>query len=215
MPGIHLIATPSTEESLAKAVGRTHFLYTQYVNRMHGRSGHLWQNRFFSCPLDEEHMYQAMAYVERNPVKARMHRKAWLYPWSSAAVHCGMVGGVCDGGDGTSKRVRRKAGTDGQERGGRRVRRKAGTGTPPEAGGQSPFSSPVSFVDLTEWAVEPEQWKQKLMEADAQRDERIRLRTQTGRPLGSDSFVGKLEAALGRRLRPLPVGRPRKTKSKK
>ena len=39
---------------------------------------------------------------------------------------------------------------------------------------------------------------------------RLRLRTQTGRPLGSDSFLAKLETALGRRVRPLPVGRPRK-----
>ena len=31
------------------------------------------------------------------------------------------------------------------------------------------------------------------------------------RPLGSDSFLSKLERALGRRLRPLPAGRPRKT----
>ena len=43
---VHLIGVPAREDSLAKAVGRTHFLYTQYVNRMHGRSGHLWQNRF-------------------------------------------------------------------------------------------------------------------------------------------------------------------------
>ena len=49
---IHLIATPHNEDSLAKAIGITHLLYTQYINRMHRRSGHLWQNRFYSCPLD-------------------------------------------------------------------------------------------------------------------------------------------------------------------
>ena len=38
------------------------------------------------------------------------------------------------------------------------------------------------------------------------------MRTQTGRPLGSDGFVSKLETLLGRRVRPLPVGRPRKSK---
>jgi len=42
---IHLIARPSTTDSLAKAVGRTHFLYTQNINYLHRRSGHLWQNR--------------------------------------------------------------------------------------------------------------------------------------------------------------------------
>ena len=36
---IHLIATPAKEESLAKALGRTHFLYTQYINRFHGKLG--------------------------------------------------------------------------------------------------------------------------------------------------------------------------------
>ena len=41
----------------------------------------------------------------------------------------------------------------------------------------------------------------------------LRLNTQTGRPLASDSFLSKLEHTLGRRLRPLPVGRPKKQKS--
>ena len=35
----------------------------------------------------------------------------------------------------------------------------------------------------------------------------VRIRTQTGRPLASDSFMGKVETFLGRRVRPLPVGR--------
>jgi hypothetical protein len=38
----------------------------------------------------------------------------------------------------------------------------------------------------------------------------IRLCTSRGRPLGSDSFMSKIEKTLGRRLRPLPVGRPKK-----
>ena len=42
--------------------------------------------------------------------------------------------------------------------------------------------------------------------------ENLRLNTQTGRPLGSDAFVSMLEHCLGRRLRALPVGRPRKEK---
>ena len=40
--------------------------------------------------------------------------------------------------------------------------------------------------------------------------ENFRRHTHTGRPLGSDSFVSMLEQHLGRRLRALPVGRPRK-----
>ena len=56
---VHLVAAPRRADSLAKAVGRTHWLYAQAINRMHGRSGHLWQNRFHSCALDGEHVLHA------------------------------------------------------------------------------------------------------------------------------------------------------------
>ena len=85
---IHLIAVPRLETSLAKAVGSSHLVFTRYINRLHGRTGHLWQNRFFSCPLEEWHYLAALRYVERNPVRARMVRVAWRYPWSSAVAHC-------------------------------------------------------------------------------------------------------------------------------
>ena len=84
---IHLVARPSGQQSLAEALGRTHFRYTQYINRFHRRSGHLWQNRFFSCPLGQEHFWQALRYVEQNPVRAGIVRQAWAYAWSSAAAH--------------------------------------------------------------------------------------------------------------------------------
>ena len=88
---IHLVAVPESEESLALAVGRTHYLYTQPINASNQRSGHLWQNRFFSCALDELHMYLGLRYVELNPVRAKMAAEAWDYRWSSAAAHCGEV----------------------------------------------------------------------------------------------------------------------------
>ena len=72
-----------------RVVGRTHFRYSQYINRLHGRSGHLWQGRFHSTALDREHFWWALRYVERNPVRARVVRRAWRYPWSSAAAHVG------------------------------------------------------------------------------------------------------------------------------
>jgi len=84
---LHLVATPRGEQSLAKAVGRTNLYYTRYVNRLHGRSGHLWQDRFFSSPLDNEHFWNALIYVERNPVRAKLVRKPWRWRWSSASAH--------------------------------------------------------------------------------------------------------------------------------
>jgi putative transposase len=86
---VHLIVTPEDEDSLARTIGTTHLIYSQYVNRLHGRSGHLWQNRFYSCPLDGAHEVAAVRYAERNPVRARMVRLPWRYRWSSAAAHIG------------------------------------------------------------------------------------------------------------------------------
>ena len=45
---IHIVATPSRADSLANAIGRTHWLYSQTINRLHGRRGHLWESRFYS-----------------------------------------------------------------------------------------------------------------------------------------------------------------------
>ena len=59
-------------------------------NRKSGWSGHLWQGWFFSCPLDDVHLWVGIAYIEQNPVRAGIVKNAWDYIWSSAASHCGM-----------------------------------------------------------------------------------------------------------------------------
>ena len=164
---IHVVGTPSEEASLAQALGRTHFRYTQYINRLHRRSGHLWQSRFFSCPLDKVHAWRALCYVERNPVRAKLVRVAWRYAWSSASAH---VGG-CD---------------------------------------------PTGLLDLAAWGRQwrEGQWRESLRQPeDETAVSRLRLATHRGRPLASDAFLSKLEQRLGRRLRPLPVGRPPRAKT--
>ena len=67
-----------------------HMRYAQRINRARGWKGHLWQGRFFSSALDEAYRWAAVRYVERNPVRAKIVRKAENYPWSSAAAHCGL-----------------------------------------------------------------------------------------------------------------------------
>ncbi len=84
---VHLVAVPENPDSLHMAIGRSNLIYTQHINRLHGRSGHLWQNRFFSCPLDEPHLFATMSYIERNPVRAGLVKRAWQYKWSSAGAH--------------------------------------------------------------------------------------------------------------------------------
>ncbi len=166
---VHLVVTPRRKDSLAKAVGRTNLYYTRYINRLHDRRGHLWQDRFFSAPLGDEYFWTALIYVERNPVRAKLVRKPWRWRWSSAAAHVG-----------------------GKDRSG--------------------------LLDLQAWSTllpPGVDWRGSISQPQ---DEAIvnRLRTWSNRgcPLGSDSFISKLEARLNRRLRPAPRGRPRK-KSKK
>ena len=85
---IHLIAVPATDESLARVLRPLHMRYAQRINRRRGWKGHLWQGRFFSSPLDTNYLWAAIRYVERNPVRAKLVRKAEKYPWSSAPAHC-------------------------------------------------------------------------------------------------------------------------------
>lgn len=161
---IHIIAVPDKEDSLAKAVGRAHLRYTQYINRMHRRSGHLWEGRFYSCALDDRGFWLAAKYVELNPVRAKVCRLPWRYEWSSSEAH-----------------------VDDAARG--------------------------ELLNLTSWykMISAKEWRSELASGiDEAQMARIRLSTHTGRPLGTDSFVSKLEKMLGRRVRPLPIGRPRK-----
>ena len=88
---VHLVATPQTEDGLQRALKPLHMRYAQMINRKHGWNGHLWQGRFFSSPLDEPYLWAAIRYVERNPVRAKMVKRAEQYPWSSAAAHCQLV----------------------------------------------------------------------------------------------------------------------------
>jgi putative transposase len=108
-----------------------------------------------------------MQYVERNPVRAKMVRAAWRYPWSSAAAHCGRA------------------------------------------------VHATGLLDMKWWADKSRGWDWAAALRRPQDEKElagIRLATHRGRPLGGDSFMSKLERLVGRRLRPLPVGRPRKTK---
>jgi putative transposase len=86
---VHLVATPSMDDSLAKAVGQAHHLYSKAFNMKYNQVGHAWHSRFYSCPLDNSHLVSAMLYVDRNPVRAGLVGKPWEWKWSSASAHLG------------------------------------------------------------------------------------------------------------------------------
>lgn len=87
---VHLVAVPSAKDSLHRALKALHGQYAQRVNRMRNVTGHFWQGRFFSSPLDAQYFLNVVRYVELNPVKTGMVAAAEDYAWSSAAAHCGL-----------------------------------------------------------------------------------------------------------------------------
>ena len=66
-----------------------HFRYTRHFNRLRNHSGHLWQNQYFSCAMDESHFMHNLRYVEQNPVRAGLAKQPWNYLWSNAKAHIG------------------------------------------------------------------------------------------------------------------------------
>jgi putative transposase len=88
---VHLIVVPRTVQSLAQALQHSHGRYAAYWNARQSSSGHVWPGRFYSCPLDDAHLWTALRYVELNPVRAGIADAASQWRWSSAAAHCGVT----------------------------------------------------------------------------------------------------------------------------
>jgi putative transposase len=85
---VHLLAVPEKDNSLARGVGLTNQVYTQYLNRKRNQSGRIWQNRFYSCLVDNDtYLWTIARYIESNPVIAGIIDKAENYRWSSAKAH--------------------------------------------------------------------------------------------------------------------------------
>lgn len=158
---VHMIAVPETEDGLRRAVGEAHRRYTTAINRREKWTGHLWQGRFSSVVMDEEHLLTAGRYVELTPVRAKMVTQADEYKWSSARAHLA-------GQDDLLVKV-------------------------------GPMLSMVG------------DWSMCLAEPETESVyEEFKVTEKSGRPLGSESFVEKLEMLLGRSLKPKKRGRKKR-----
>jgi putative transposase len=155
---VHLIVVPQSEDGLRRAIGEAHRRYSRRINFRKRWRGHLWQGRFASFVMDEPYLLTCACYVERNPVRAGLCRRAAAYRWSSAAAH---VRGVDDG------LVRVKP-----------------------------------LLDL-----EPN-WRAVLaQDVPLENVHELRRHESTGRPLGGERFLGRLERMVGRVLHPAKAGR--------
>lgn len=89
---VHLVVVPKREDSLAKGLAEAHRRYTRLINFREGWKGYLWEGRFKSYPLSEQHLYATLRYIECNPVRAGIVRRAEHYRWSSAKMHISRAG---------------------------------------------------------------------------------------------------------------------------
>jgi putative transposase len=81
---IHLLATPTQEDSLSKVMQDLGRQYVRYFNHRYQRSGTLFEGRFRSCLVqDETYLLICHRYIELNPVRAGMVTNPSAYVWSS------------------------------------------------------------------------------------------------------------------------------------
>ena len=149
---VHLIVKPSQGSNLSKAIAETHRRYTRMINFRENWRGYLWQGRFSSYPMDEQYVLKAAAYVELNPVKAKMVTSAWDYRWSSVHSHL--------------------------------------NGQDPEG-----IIEPQKLLDLCG------DWHEYLLQSQPTLDATFEQHLNTGRPMGNDQFIEKIEILLGRDLK--------------
>jgi putative transposase len=87
---LHLLLTPQKDQALPKmmqAVGRS---YVQTFNKVHGRTGTLWEGRYRSTLIQtERYLLACMAYIDLNPVRAQMVAQPDDYIWSSYSHYVG------------------------------------------------------------------------------------------------------------------------------
>ena len=84
---VHLILTPQTPEGLGRALGKAHRRYSAFVNARMRVTGHLFQARFSSVVMDEDHLMAAARHVALNPVRAGLVARAEDWRWSSVRAH--------------------------------------------------------------------------------------------------------------------------------
>lgn len=81
---VHLLLTPKTQGAASDMLQDLGRRYVRIFNKVHGRTGTLWEGRFKSSLIDtERYLFTCHRYIELNPVRAGIVRHAGEYPWSS------------------------------------------------------------------------------------------------------------------------------------
>jgi REP-associated tyrosine transposase len=83
----HLLIRPA-DASISRIVQSLLVSHTQRYHRHYKTAGHVWQGRFKSPVVqNDEHLLTLLRYIEANPLRAKLVRRADDYPWSSYRAH--------------------------------------------------------------------------------------------------------------------------------
>jgi len=85
-----VVETP--EGNLAQGMRQLNGVYTQSINRAHGRVGHVFQGRYKSILIEKDsYLLELARYVVLNPLRAGMINEIGDWPWSSYPAMIGAV----------------------------------------------------------------------------------------------------------------------------
>jgi len=162
---VHLLVKPKENESMYKMMQGVTLCYTQFANRKYNRTGRLWESRYHSCVVDKDsYLWSVARYIETNPVRAGMVKKAEDYAYSSAQAHV--------------------------------------------IGKEDNILNEELIAE-----TQRKEYRAFIREKGAEKDrDLIRYHTRTGKPLGDEAFMKRMEKRTGRDLALRPRGRPRKNR---
>ena len=90
---VHLLIEES--EEIGISIKRMTVAYVQWHNNKYGRTGHLFQNRYNSEVVENDHyLVTVTRYIHRNPLKAKMVKQLVDYQWSSYRSYLSSYKGV-------------------------------------------------------------------------------------------------------------------------
>jgi len=91
MPNHFHLLLRSAEGTLAKAMHRLGFIYTQTINKTLGCDGPLFRGRYRSKLItDDSYLRNVIGYIHLNPVQARLVRHPEQRAWTSHRAHLGL-----------------------------------------------------------------------------------------------------------------------------
>jgi REP-associated tyrosine transposase len=81
---LHLLFRVGEDDTLSRSMHWLGTAFSREFNKLRGRHGHLWEGRFRSTLVESStYFFRCMAYVDLNPVRARIVAAPTEYEWSA------------------------------------------------------------------------------------------------------------------------------------